>query len=117
MAAPSIANAVLGAWLSFAPWILSYGNGLAASNTLVVGLIVIALALLSAAAPRYRAFAGLNALAGLWVVASPWLLGFSNRPAATWNSMIVGAFIALFSVARTVVTVPATYGQDNPPLG
>jgi len=117
MAAPSIANAILGAWLSFSPWILSYGKGLAASNTLVLGLIVIALALLSAAAPRSRAFAGLNALAGLWVLASPWLLGFSDRPAAMWNSVIVGAFIALFSVARTVVTVPATYGEDNPPLG
>jgi SPW repeat-containing protein len=117
MAAPSIANAILGAWLSFAPWILSYRSHFASSNTVLFGLIVIALALFSAGAPRYHAFAGLNALVGLWVFASPFVLGFSHEPVAMWNSMIAGAFIVVFGVARAVVTVPATYGEDNPPLG
>jgi SPW repeat-containing protein len=117
MAAPSIANAILGAWLAFAPWMLPYQNHLAASNSFLVGLIVIALALFSAGAPRYHAFAGLNALAGLWVFASPFVLGFSNEPVAMWNSLVTGGCIVLFGVARAVVTVPATYGEDNPPLG
>jgi hypothetical protein len=117
MAAPSIANAILGAWLAFAPWVLPYESGIASSNSLLFGLVVIALALLSAGAPRYHAFAGLNAFAGLWVFASPWVLGFSNEPVALWNSILTGGLIILFAVARAVVSVPATYGEDNPPQG
>jgi len=114
MAAPSLVNVILGTWVSFSPWMLPFWPRIAASNTFAIGLLVIALALLSVAAPRYRAFAWLNALAGLWLFASPWVLGYADRPLPMWNSVICGGLIVLFATARGVVTVPAGYDEDDP---
>src|SRR5262245_59098363 len=113
MAGPSLVIAILGAWLSFAPWILSFSSR-AASNNAAIGPVVITLALCSAASPRSHVFAGLNALIGAGVFVSPWLLGFSNEPAATWNSVIVGGFIVLFALARAAAVVPASLNDQSP---
>lgn len=39
-----------------------------------------------------------NLVIGLWLVASPWLLGFSAVPAAAWNAWIVGAAVGVVAI-------------------
>jgi hypothetical protein len=45
---------------------------------------------------------GLNFLIGLWLIASPWIYGFTGNGAATWNRVIVGIIIAVFAGIRLV---------------
>ena len=115
MGGPSLANAVLGAWLAFAPWMFSFSSKTASSNSLAIGLLVILFALLSAAAPRYHVFAWLNALAGAGALVSPWVLGYANEPDAMWNSVLVGGLIVLFALARALTLVPTGYTDQSEP--
>ena len=43
-----------------------------------------------------------NLVLGLWLVLSPWILGFSGTSSATWNAVILGLLVGLLalSVAR-----------------
>ena len=113
MSGPSLVNVMLGTWLSFAPWLLPFHSGTAASISVLVGLTVILLALFSVAAPTYRAFALLNALLGASLFLAPWVLGYANEPAAMWNSVLVGGFVLLFALGRAAVRVPAGFGEDQ----
>ncbi len=35
---------------------------------------------------------------GLWVLVSPWLIGFADISAALWSNVIVGALVAIFAL-------------------
>lgn len=53
--------------------------------------------------PRWReqvvGASGLNVLAGLWLVASPWLLGYDPEDAA-WNPVVFGSIVVLLAAVR-----------------
>ena len=81
---------LLGMILFFSPWLFSFSAGAAWQTTSPkIGLLV---ALLSMAA--LAAFAvweeWLNLAAGVWLVVSPWLLGFQNSDAMTLHVVIGG---------------------------
>lgn len=42
---------------------------------------------------------GLSLILGLWLIVSPWVLGFTGIGAATWNAVIFGIVIALMALA------------------
>ncbi len=42
----------------------------------------------------------LNILAGIWLIISPFVLGFSLMPAATWNTLIVGIVVLILAAIR-----------------
>ena len=92
-----VANLLLGMILFFSPWLFSFSAGAAWQTTSPkIGLLV---ALLSMAA--LAAFAvweeWLNLAAGVWLVVSPWLLGFQNSDAMTLHVVIGGIVAALAS--------------------
>jgi hypothetical protein len=43
--------------------------------------------------------AGLNVIAGIWLILSPWILGYTG-PDATWNPIVFGAIILVLALAR-----------------
>src|SRR4051794_13253041 len=43
--------------------------------------------------------AGLNVIAGIWLILSPWILGYTG-PDATWNPIVCGAIILVLALAR-----------------
>lgn len=45
---------------------------------------------------------GLNVIAALWLIASPWVLGFEARDGAVWTSVIVGAVVAVLAGIRMI---------------
>jgi len=42
---------------------------------------------------------GINVLAGIWLIISPWVLGFGPHPAAIWNTVILGIVVLLFALS------------------
>lgn len=45
---------------------------------------------------------GVTFILGLWLIVSPWILGFTATVAAFWNAIVLGIAIAAFSLAAFV---------------
>ncbi len=84
------ATLVVGLWLIVSPWLLSFAATSAAMwNAVLFGAIIAVLAL--AALMRFRDWEEWVGMAvGVWLVVSPWVLGFAATRMAMWNAVIVG---------------------------
>ena len=91
-------NLLLGIWMIASPWVLRYSTE---ANPMWNAVIVGALFALAALFALYRVMAWEewgNVVLGLWLVISPWLLGFNGIMAAMWNAVIVGAIVAILAL-------------------
>jgi hypothetical protein len=43
---------------------------------------------------------GINALAGIWMIISPWVLGFSGDGRPTWSAVIIGIIVLVLGAIR-----------------
>jgi hypothetical protein len=100
-------NILAGVVLAVSPWFLSYvdDTAVAAWNACIAGA-VIALAGLGAvvAVNQYAEWANLvqyaewaNLVVGLWVIVSPWLLGFSAVTGAVLAHVIIGIVVVVLA--------------------
>lgn len=89
------AQLILGVWLFFSPWILGYTEfGNAAGNAYIIGIAITVLGL----AELYRARPWeewTNLILGVWLVISPWVLGFTDINRATQNAVVVGIIMII----------------------
>jgi SPW repeat len=85
---------VFGVWLFFSPFILQYSShtGTAAWDAYVLGVGVAFFAIVSLAAPQLWE-EWVNLILGIWMIISPFVLGFHAENAATWNSVVLGLLI------------------------
>lgn len=90
-------NLVLGLWLVVSPWILAFSqNGAALWNTLIVGAVFVALSLLALTdAKPWEEWSEL--VVALWLLVSPWVLGYSTLSAAMWNAVIVAVIVGVLA--------------------
>lgn len=91
-------NAALGVWLIVAPFAFGVESSIAIWNYILVGGIIAVLAGYNAITAGEDEQADVKrativSLLGLWVIASPFLLGFPD-PIGFWNSILTGALIA-----------------------
>src|SRR6266567_3774314 len=90
-----VANLVLGAILFFSPWIFAFDAGLPSQNAFISGIVIAALSIAALAA-----FAvweeWLNLIVGLWVIISPWVLGFQGSTAMTVH-VVIGMIVAVLA--------------------
>jgi hypothetical protein len=91
-------NAVIGLWLIVSPWVLGFqGETAAVANAVVIGIALIAAALGAMLVPRaweeWTEF-GL----GLWLIVSPWIVGFATHADARLNAVIVGVLTAVLAL-------------------
>jgi hypothetical protein len=90
-----VANLILGAVLFFSPWIFGFDAGVQSQNAWVSGIVIAALSIAALAA-----FAvweeWLNLIAGLWVIVSPWILGFQGTTAMTVH-VVIGIVVAVLA--------------------
>lgn len=94
----------LGAWLLVSPWALGYSDQSAASmNALFLGCILIFLELLNLDVHEDLE-ERLDMAAGVWLIAAPFILGFSPVFAAAANAMAVGALTIAFAAWALVPT-------------
>jgi hypothetical protein len=45
-----------------------------------------------------KALSWIQLVLGLWVLVSPWVMGFADLTAALWSNVIAGALIVIFSL-------------------
>jgi hypothetical protein len=102
-------NVLLGLWLLVAPFLLGYGNIAAAMwNDVIVGGLVLILAGVRVWKPAHnRWLSWTNVLLGLWLLAAPFILAYSEVAAAMWNDIIVGIGIAVLG-AWSAIAAPET---------
>jgi SPW repeat len=100
-----IANLVLGLLLFFSPWIFGFVSELASENAWLSGAaisFVASAAILAVDAREER----LNLLVGLWVAASPWLLGLR---AEMHIHSIVGGLVAALALIELLIVRRASH--------
>jgi hypothetical protein len=94
-------NFILGIWLFVSPWILGYAFvQTAAWNAYIIGAAFVVFTVWALSIPKpWEEW--VNALLGLWLVISPWVLGFSTVPAPTWNAVLCGLVVLILSLEAT----------------
>lgn len=91
-------NALVGGCLILSPWTLGFQSETAAmANAVVIGVALIAVALGAILVPRaweeWTEFA-----LGLWLIASPWVLGFALLREARLGAVIAGVVVAALAL-------------------
>lgn len=91
------ASFTLGLWLAVSPWIVGYAdNEAATANAAFLGL-ALALGSHFEVSLDDNSAQWLNMAAGIWLVAAPFVLGFSAATVATANSITVGSVVMVLA--------------------
>jgi hypothetical protein len=88
-------NLVLAVLLFISPWIMGYvADTMPAWNAWVVGIVlaILSIATLSAFAEWEE---WINLVLGVWLVISPWVLGFAADTNAMWTQLVLGVLVVL----------------------
>ncbi|HVS72296.1 MAG TPA: SPW repeat protein [Phycisphaerae bacterium] len=103
-------------WLLISPFVLGFGNlGNAAGNNVILGIIIGILALIRLFNPvRTVGVSWLNVILGIWVIISPWVLGFDGNATAMTNNVIVGIIVIILAGWSALSTSPAA-NETLPP--
>lgn len=101
-------NVLLGGWLVAAPFVFDVALNIALWNHVVVGAIVVLLSgydVVMAGVDEEDTVdtATYVALLCLWVIVSPFLLGFPD-PVGFWNNLVVGILVATSASYAAYVT-------------
>jgi len=92
------AGIALGAWLLVSPWVVGFSDQNAATmNALIMGTILVLEEFLELRVHE-TAEEAIDLLSGLWLVISPFVLGFASHTAASINTVAVGLATVLFAV-------------------
>jgi hypothetical protein len=91
------AGAATGIWLLLSPWVLGYSENFAATANAALFGIVLASAELMHLGRHEDAEEWIDLIAGLWLVASPAVLGFGTVAPALINTVVVGLLAILFA--------------------
>ena len=92
----------LGVWLLFMPFVMIYSlptgiEGILSLNSWIVGFALIFSAGL--AIQELKPWEEwVNMVLGAWMVASPWVFGYSHQANLMWGSVIVGGAVAVLGM-------------------
>lgn len=105
------ANLLLGLWLIAAPFVLTYTTATARGNDVALGIIIATIAAVRVFG-AYRAawLSWTNALAGVWLIIAPFVLGYGGYAHPMWNDIITGALVVLFGTWSALAT-HGTFGS------
>jgi hypothetical protein len=97
-------NLLLGIWLAVSPWILPYADHQGAAwNARLTGVAIIAAA--AAALIAYEVWKEwVNVILAAWLIASPWILGYSGVGAAFYNQLVVGLLVGVLALWLAATT-------------
>jgi hypothetical protein len=51
-------------------------------------------------ADNVKTASGLNVIAGIWLIAAPFFIGFADSSAAFWNSILIGVVVLVLAAIR-----------------
>jgi SPW repeat len=103
-----MADMLAGLWVAISPWFITlraYG-GNATANDLIVGLAVVALAVFAVAGRGLADLQAASALAGVWLIISPFILNakFPITAAMYWSNVWAGGVIAVLALGALVLS-------------
>jgi hypothetical protein len=87
-------NLVLAVLLFVSPWVLGFSADRFAAGNAWISAIVIAALAIGALSAFQEWEEWLNLIAGIWVVAAPWVLGFAAITDAMWTHVVLGVLVA-----------------------
>jgi hypothetical protein len=95
-----VINLILAVFLFLTPWIFGFVPGTAAApNAWISGIIIGAMAV--AALTSFAEWEEwVNLVLGLWVIASPWALGFATQSATKSAHVIVGLIVVVLAAIK-----------------
>ncbi len=111
----SVINFILGIWVLISPFVLRVSNfRIALWNNVIVGIIIIAFSATRAWGGRYQStgIGWVNFILGIWLIISPFVIGFRTSPALVWNNIIAGIVVAVVSALSATRSPSGT----EPPL-
>lgn len=94
-------TALIGLWVFVTPFVLpmfgaSSLDGLATGNFYILGILIAVVGLAEAYAYRlWEEWVGI--VLGLWLLISPWVLGFSGMSVYMLDALIAGAIVAVLA--------------------
>jgi|GEM_PF-579768 len=109
-------NILLGLWLILTPLFFGYASGAVLASDMIAGAAIAILAAFRTYQPDVGDWADwLTALLGVWVILSPWIVGFTNNQAHTFNNVMVGSIVLAFAlVSRFVLHKEPTFSGAEP---
>jgi hypothetical protein len=107
-----VGNLVIGIVLFFTPWIFGYPAGAETTNAFVVGIVIAVISIAALAA--YAVWEEwLNLIAGLWLIVSPWVLGFPASTAMRVD-VVIGIVVAALAIVEMWVTTQTPRHEPSP---
>jgi hypothetical protein len=104
-------NLVLAAFLLISPWLFARANATAAMDLRLSGAAIAAISLAAMLAfSNWEEWA--NLLLGVWLIVSPWVLGFAHTR-ATHFSISVGVVVTFLAALELFLVYDATH-SDQP---
>lgn len=94
-----------GLWLIISPFVLRFSTITnPTSNAVIVGVIVAVAAFITAVWARVTGvwLSWLIAIAGLWLVLSPFILSYTSHMAALVNAIVLGILVIVFAGGRAL---------------
>ena len=89
-------NLLLGFALLISPFVLGFATGTPMINAVVGGVVILAIAIMALVSfARWEEW--LNLILGLWVLVSPWVLGFTGIKAALETHVVIGLAVAVLA--------------------
>lgn len=105
-------NLLLAMFLFMAPWLFARANGTAAVDLRASGAAIAILSLAAMIAfSNWEEWA--NLLLGIWLIVSPWVLGFPHTRAMHF-SVGVGAAVAFLAALELWLVYDATHPESPP---
>lgn len=100
-------------WFFVSPWAYYGGAGTTSGwNAWFVGAIMLLLALARTVRPIHTiGFSRANAILAVWVFISPWVFGYAGYTGRLVNSVSVGLFIFIMSLASAKTRSAETSGS------
>ena len=104
---------MLGACLFLTPWLFGYGREVARADVWTSGVLLVATSLATVLAfAEWEEWATM--ILGLWVAASPWLLGFAHAKALPITVFIGGAIAFMSALELWLIHYdPVAPGRDG----
>jgi hypothetical protein len=97
--AGTILNLLIGLWLVASPSVYSTTFVSAAKrNDLYIGILVLLFSVIGIISVSETWSRWINTILGLWLLISPFVLGFTSNGTAMWSNIILGILIVIFSL-------------------
>jgi hypothetical protein len=107
-------NLVLGVWIAASPWVLGFGDhAMTMWNALVVGGAILVIAAIDLDSPANWEEWATGAL-GVWLLLSPWILGYATNRPMMLSALICGALVA--ALAAWALYARGGFHRDHAPI-